>query len=567
MFSRRLTIFFVIGTLIAVAGCDPETLIRTKTPPELQKLLGALPSEAEKKAEIQKRLKLIKVEIASPADNAFCPLERVVSFRAQLDAKGFPIEDKSLVWTLTREKEKPQQVGLGRVIEKKINQGSYTVELTLSLDKDTNISRKRAFKVGPSITGKVLHGAKGMPNADVELREPQGDKMVSQAKTLPDGTFYIAVPEKGLFKLAPLLAGHSFEPAVRMVQRDPPPKKVEFKAVKAEIKEILLYGAEKADAPLQKICPDQGGYAKVRLSSEAPPANIKVFLFPLVAEVRDPILIGEATFSPDSAGKTDPSESFTVKAAMPEELGKGSKEISYRLGITVGDTNGISFSGLGKQNLTLDMTECILATLSQALAAQEAGRPEQAIKLYDRVEALHSNLGDPAALSAQLEKTNFNEALAYVGLALALDPTDLKRQGYLTKALADLREVVKYHSRDAQAFLFTGLILQLRGEYEAAMDSYASAIAFGPQQAEAFEMRSRAYLELGLKKHLSRAVDDLTQALSINPGDESLRNTRKAVLNLEVKHVRDSEEAKVDLSSAPLPNITDRLKLGGYLRK
>ena len=152
-------------------------------------------------------------------------------------------------------------------------------------------------------------------------------------------------------------------------------------------------------------------------------------------------------------------------------------------------------------------------------------------------------------------------------MALALQTEDVKRVGYLGKAMADFKEVLKLHKKDAAALLFSGLINQLNKHRDAALEDYTSATVADPRLAEAHELKGRVYLETRVKKNLSRAVDEFTEALTINPNETSIRTSRSEILKLDIKHQSDRDDAEVDISSVPLDGIEKRLNMAKFTRR
>jgi tetratricopeptide (TPR) repeat protein len=181
--------------------------------------------------------------------------------------------------------------------------------------------------------------------------------------------------------------------------------------------------------------------------------------------------------------------------------------------------------------------------------------------LYNLIDEMHRSVVDPSSMAKQMEANFFDRGLAYLSMALALDPGNLRRRGYLAKAFTDFEQVLKFHRSDVDAFLLKGLVSELRDDYQHALQSYGSAISIDPRAAEAYALRGKAYLQTGVKKNLARAVDDFTRAITLNPQDENLRKLRRAALKLDLEHDTEPDEAPVGTSSLPIGKIGERLDL------
>jgi predicted TPR repeat methyltransferase len=111
-----------------------------------------------------------------------------------------------------------------------------------------------------------------------------------------------------------------------------------------------------------------------------------------------------------------------------------------------------------------------------------------------------------------------------------------------------------------------GVSADLKGDRDAAIESYQAAIKGDPGFADAYEFRARALIETRRAGNLSRAVDDCTHALGLNPEEKGLREVRKVALQLDVASQDLPPDAAVDTSSVPLEPIEKRLNLGKFRR-
>ncbi|MEJ2716522.1 MAG: tetratricopeptide repeat protein, partial [Deltaproteobacteria bacterium] len=279
-----------------------------------------------------------------------------------------------------------------------------------------------------------------------------------------------------------------------------------------------------------------------------------------------PILIGEATYP---GGVDDPHDKAglkVIKVTIPQKSNRGALIGSYRLRVKADDEKKNSFAAETHHVIQVNIPECVTKMFAEAVSAQKRGDMEQAVILYNRIDELHRDAADSTSMAKQMETNFFNRGLAYLSMALALKPGDLKRRGYLAKALTDFEQVVRFHSADEDAFLLKGLVGELRDEYRDAFQSYGSAISLEPRAARAYALRGRAYVRTHLKKNLARAVDDFTKAITLNPQNNNLRKIRRATLKLDLEHDGEPDDASVDTSSVPIGKIGQGLDLEKFHR-
>jgi len=580
MLSRYLGAICLVGSLAVVAGCDPEALIKKKVPEPLQSALTFSSTRDAKKAPAKAAEPEPQLAIIVPANNAFYPVGRPVRFQARVEPESLKVEDKRLTWQIFQMMPSPdpkkgptlgppRPIGSGRNVSAEVGPGSYQVELTLAMGGKGNIVKKGNFRVDVSVSGRVVHNGQGLPETDFTLAEAQTQKTVAGGKSDKEGVFFVELPPTGNYRLTPSKPGFSFNPPYAYVARKPQPVKVDFQGAKARIEGIQLIPDETSDEKIEELCPEQMAFLKAAVASEAPVKDLTVVLIP-TAPGSAPVPIGRAAYSEDASVTPTAAGSAPVKVEIPLDAGRGTKLTTYRLRVTAVDDKGNAFSAEAPEPIKLDLARCLDRKFAEAASRQEQGELEQATKFYDRVEEYHKSMGDPSASSGTMEKMFFNEGLAFLRMAMPLGSDDLKRHGHLAKALNDFNEVLKLHKRDAGAFMFKGLALEMRQNPGAALESYNSAIGSDPKLADAYVLRGLAYMESGAKKNLSRAVDDFTEAITLNPAQTDLRALRRALLSLDISLPKEKDDSPVDTSAFAARKaeiIQSRLNQRKHIRK
>jgi uncharacterized protein HemY len=100
-----------------------------------------------------------------------------------------------------------------------------------------------------------------------------------------------------------------------------------------------------------------------------------------------------------------------------------------------------------------------------------------------------------------------------------------------------------------------------------ARDDFTSVLAQEPRTPLALELRARKLLGTKVKRNLAPALDDLTEAIALDPANEELRKTRRETLKLIVQTQDEGEDATVDTSKLPVSEIRRILKPDGHIRK
>jgi tetratricopeptide (TPR) repeat protein len=177
------------------------------------------------------------------------------------------------------------------------------------------------------------------------------------------------------------------------------------------------------------------------------------------------------------------------------------------------------------------MTSTAEATLAQALALHQNGRPDQAIALYERAIALQPNLAmayrNRGLALMQLGKSE--AALASFEAALRFTPHDflalnsvgviLLGLGRLPQALATFDRTLALQPNDPTTTHNRGLTLMSLARYEEARGSFERTLQLAPASVQTWVWRGRCCLELG---NAAEALASLQQAKSLAPQDFSV---------------------------------------------
>ena len=568
MVRRTLPLLSLMVLTLAAAGCDLESIVRQKVPDPIKGLLTFSDSAGKAKGRRPGKAAQVELVVTSPAPDSAHPVGKPIAFRASVRVDGQDVKDPNVTWALFEGQGKPAKaIGRGPALNRPFDPGSHRVDVTVSLPENVKATTSVTFRVFMSLSGKVTHNGRGLPDVDLTLTDPKGETVAARAKSAADGVFLIEMPPQGLFKLAPSRNEFSFSPPYQMVQHAKPAPPIEFVGARAKIQQVRLTATEESDERLPHVCPEREIRLKADIKSEAPLTRLHAALVISTTDVQKLVPVGEAAFSQEAQGAGPPAEQKAFTITIPRDVtGRALKGV-FGLRVTAHDLNGNSFSTELPGSVSIDMGQCLAMTFAEAVAAHEQGILDKAVGLYTKVEQTHGAIGASASVARHMEKNHFNRGLAHLQIALALPSEDVKRVGQLSKASVDFKEVLKLHRKDAQAFLLSGMINQLNKHQDAALGDYTSAVVADPELAAAHEFKGRVYLATRLRKNLARAVDEFTEALTVNPHDKGLRTSRSEVLKLDIKHRDDRDAAEVDISSVPLDEIEKKLNPAQFLRK
>jgi len=562
MISKFLRISAVLVIFCLVAGCDPEEIIRNKVPLFLQELLTFGSSPAGKKVGIPLD-SLFKIK--SPKPNEVIPVDKETVFQAELKIEDDKGPKPELIWTIFREKQPSgEEIGRGPSLRKKLPRGKYRAELALIRNEQRAI-HKVNFSVGYVVSGKVLteEGA-SVPQVELKLTDPVSHQLVGDVRVRNDGTFSVELPSEADFKLTPFKKGYTFTPLYQMVKHGKEQAAIQFTAQKGEISDIHLKEGKDAETNLDSICPSQALFVKFQTDLENKPSLFEVFLVQIDKDK-------ERTFQFEVKEHIGSTESLhgpnLLKVISPPASVIGPPADSYLLRMKIKDEKGNHFLAESTDSIKIEVNQCLKSRMEEAYKAQINGDQQRAIQLYALVEEQSSVLQETISISEIMQKAAFNRGLAYLSLSLDDKSDDPSRNTYLNRAIIDFNSLLKGRKKDAAILLFRGAAYQMKGDYKAALKDYDAAVQLGPPLAKAHELRAYLYLKNGLKKDLFHALDDFTQAIVLEPTDESLRASRRETMKLAIKLQNEPDDYKIDTSQIPTRSIKDKFEIVRYLRK
>jgi tetratricopeptide (TPR) repeat protein len=543
--GRSVAAICLIGCLLILAGCDPQELIEQRVPKPVQEALGG--TGGEKPGGKPGLPAKAVVDIVSPPNGALVSVDQDVVFQARVKVlnvkKGKPPLKPELVWKLYSAADKKGAViGNSETAHKKLTPGDYKVDLSITTGEGTSV-KKVSFKVAHTMGGRITGmDGKGLPDTEILVTGGDGVKEFSKERTNKDGSFTIAVPEKGKFRVTPKRQGFSFIPLHNTLSFSKPAPVIAFQGVKAEIKSIRLLDAD-GQRELDSVCPLRQVCVSYQMESEVKPEYSEALL--VRAEKGEERTIQLDQSDGDST-KPDKSESgvTVLRLRVPLQIAQGPTTEKLNLRIKINDKDKHSFVAEAPFIVKYDMNQCFTETLAEAVAKQEQRRFEEAIKKYRLLEEFYKKVDNPGLFSKYMRKAEFNKGLASLAIVLAMKPEDRRQLALLGQAIGEFKTVLKHNKSDVEALYLTGLIKQLAGNPEAAISDYDEVLKAEPGMQGAYELRALARLKTQSKKNLLPAVDDLTEAISHNPDAAELRKARSETLKLALKTLKDEKTKK-----------------------
>ncbi len=543
--GRSVAAICLIGCLAILVGCDPQELIEQKVPQPVQELLGGtggkrpggkpgLPAKAV-------------VDIVSPKNGVMVSVDQDVVFRAQVKVPGAkrgkePLKPE-LVWKLFSAADKKGAViGKSETVKKKLTPGDYKVDLSITTGEGASV-KKASFKVAYTMDGRITGmDGKGMPEAEILVTGGDGVKEFFKARTNNDGSFTIAVPEKGTFRVTPKRPGFSFMPLHNTLSFSKTAPVLAFEGVKGEIKNIRLLAAD-GQRELDSVCPLQKVCVAFKMESEVKAEYTEAIL--VRSEKGEERIIRLDRSDGDSTKPEQPESGATVlRLQVPLQMAQEPTTETLNLRIKVHDKHKHSFVAEAPFIVKYDMNRCFTDCLAEAVAKQEQGQFEEAIKKYRLLEEFYKKVDNPGLFSKYMRKAEFNKGLASLALVLAMKPEDRRQLALLGQAIGEFKTVLKHNKADVDALFLTGLIKQLAGNPDAAVSDYDEVLKTEPGMQGVHELRALARLKTQQKKNLLPAVDDLTEAISRNPDASELRKARSEALQLSLKSLKEARNKK-----------------------
>jgi tetratricopeptide (TPR) repeat protein len=205
----------------------------------------------------------------------------------------------------------------------------------------------------------------------------------------------------------------------------------------------------------------------------------------------------------------------------------------------------------------------VSAQLRSALQHHQAGQLPQAEVLYRQILEAVPNHPDALHLSGLLahQAGRLDLAIDLISKAIRIKPSgpmyynlgvSLQAQGKLDAAIESYRSALALKPEDAEAHSNLGTALQLQGQFDAAVESFRRAIAINPNYIEAHSNLGVVLREQG---QFDAAVKSLHRAISIKP------EYAEAHSNLGVVHLAQGQlDAAIEdlrLALALKPNDAD----------
>jgi len=566
---RRYVSFLSIGTaLLALAACDPASLIRSKVPKPIQEILQF--SKPGKPAPGAPGVPQgPKASIIQPIPNGIYLFGKEVLFQGAASAPKVPgVPPPQLSWTLYVDKQpQPTALGKGPVVKKALPAGNYRVEAAADF-QGQRATQTVTFRVIHALQGKVVtRDGRGIPQIDLVLSDLTGENVISSAKSGPVGGFTIEVPPQGHFLLRPRKQGFGFNPYNRIVVYHKDAQPVQFTGIDSEIKDVLLTGSETGDQALSSLCPLQEGYVRYSITGAMKPTRLEAFLVHIVGNAAQRIELDEVKNAATGDSPSAEAAAKWMKVRVPSDLKIGAKEIRCHLAVVARNDNGDVITARAPGAIKINLLNCFVNRLSEAVALQEKGDLAEAIKMYESIESMYKKLPDPSPLSDIFEKSQFNRGLAHISEALSLTRQDREYREALGSALSEFSSVLKGKRKDAQALLMRGVTKDLLEEYDAAVTDFSAALELEAKSVPVLQLRARALLASKEKRNLSPALDDLTEAISLEPDNQDLRKIRRETLKLIVGARKEKDGTEADTSKLPLGAIDKIVKPDDYVRK
>ncbi len=563
--SKFVQAALIFAGLLALAGCDPATLIQDKAPKPIQSLLTfGSPAKGKGSTAIVATLQLI-----TPKANQLFSVGQEVAFKADLRSdepkkKQVP----QFTWMLFKEPDsKGLKAATAESFKKKLEPGNYRVEVT-AVYGEQKLVKKSNFRVAFTAPGKVTatDGA-GLPGVEIVITELNSNKVVFQTQTDPKGAFTAEALAEGNFVVTPRKKEYSFSPIHETAKLGHQSTALEFKAVKAEVDKLRLTDQAQGDESLESLCPGQDAYLKLDLKAEDKPTRADAFLVVSENGKERLIQLDQVYDTEDQKvpSFSDPEQALHLKAPSAPNL--GSLAPSYRLRVTFTDAKGNSYSAEAPNELKIDINQCFHKRFEQALAFHQKEDLEHAVKSYSAAEQFGKTLEQTGQSPGDMPKMYFDRGLAHLGLAFAREAGDAKRLLFLGKALSDFNTVLKWRHKDVDAIFCRGVTNHSAGNYESASKDYSEVLSIDPDVTEVKKLRALAYIKSGVRENLAYAVDDLTDAIANDPSAQNLRKSRSAALKLFVQSPSKSDERRVDTAAVPLPDMRKELNLMKLVRK
>ncbi len=565
MLSKSFRGFLILACSLALFGCDPVNLVKEKVPKPIQSLLNFGSSGKPKGA----KTILATVKIITPKNNALFSVDKEVAFQAEYqgdDSKKK--EGPQFSWTLFKEPDaKGVKAATTKSFKKKLEPGNYRIELTVS-HGEQKLVKKSDFRVAFTAKGQVaMPNGAGLSGVEIVLKDPSSDKPVFKTQTDSKGAFTAEALSEGNFLAVPSKKEYSFWPVCKIAKFGRESSVVDFKAVKAEIDKLRLTEDARTDESLDTICPGQDTYLKFDFKAEDKPSRVEAFLVARDQEKEKLIQLDEVYDVSDQKAGAPVEQGKPMQVKVPSVPNLGPLAPSYRLRVNFTDPKGNSYSSEAENPLKIDINTCFRTRFQRAVALHQKKELDEAAKFYAEAVQFGKILQETTNLQDDMLKVYLDRGLAEISLAFAREPGDTKRLEHFEKAFASFNAVLRMHKRDSDAMFLRGIVYHSMGGYANAIKDYSEVISTNPDATEVKKLRAYAYIKTGLKENLSPAVDDFTDVITNDPSAKELRKSRSAALKLAAPPSTKADNSRVDITSVPIPDMRQGLKLSSFIRK
>jgi tetratricopeptide (TPR) repeat protein len=545
---KSIAIFLV---LVSIGACDPEALVKSKTPTPLQNLLTFGPG-SKAKAEIPLES---AVRIKAPKPNEIFQIGSDVQFIAELNSPGPESPMPELTWMLMKNKSKlGDAIGKGLSAKRKLEKGQYSIELVATTGEKRFV-QKVNFKVGLLRPGVVKGPDQaGLPGTQITLLNQTGEKL-SEAQTKADGAFMIEYPTDDEYKVVPTKHGYSFSPL--FLQQKYSAEPISFSGYKGEISDILLTETPDSNLNVIHMCPGKEYFLKLKIDIDDKPKRLNAML---VTKDKDservsPFVVLDKL---DGEQKLDASNRLILRVQAPTATSLGVISDMYSMRVKLFDQQNRSFDAEASDQMAIDSRLCFQTQYAEAVKLQEEGSIEGALKAYIAIQQLYTVIQDPAVKDLTA-KAYFNSGLLYLQKAFA--DKEERPETWLKDASHNFAEALKLNKKDAESIFFIGLCNSIMdgSSSDKVLRAYDQALDMNPDIYPAYEFRAQIYLataakesvkESRQKEYLLAAITDLTKYLTRNPKEQEVRKLRKQTLVRYLEPTDSQEETKPKESSA-----------------
>jgi tetratricopeptide (TPR) repeat protein len=545
---KSIAIFLV---LVSVGACDPEALVKSKTPTPIQNLLTFGPSPKDK-MEIPLET---AVRIKSPKSNEIFQIGTDVHFLAELTSPDPELPQPELTWMLMKNKSKlGDAIGKGLSAKRKLDKGQYSVELVATRGEKRFV-QKINFKVGLLRPGVVKGPDQaGLPGTAIALLNQSGEKL-SEAQTKADGTFMIEYPTDDEYKVVPAKHGYSFSPL--FLQQKYSAEPMAFSGYKGELSDVLLTETPESNLNVIHMCPGKDYFLKLKIDIDDKPKRLNALL---VTQDKDservsPFVVLDKL---DGEQKLDASNRVILKVQAPTATALGVISDTYTLRVKLFDQQNRSFDAEAADQISIDPRLCFQTQSAEGVKLQEEGAVDGALKAFASVEQLYRVIQDPA-VKELTAKAYFNSGLLYLQKAFA--DKEERPETWIKDALHNFTEALKLNKKDAESVFFIGLCYSILDgpSSDKVLKTYDQALDMNPDIYPAYEFRAQIYLASAKKEsvkdsrkqeYLLEVVTDLTKYLSRYPNEQEVRKLRKQTLVRYLELTEGQDETKPKEPSA-----------------